>query len=81
MSKHRRSMEWPEKPVAVATVVPLGDMVLSGIVKTSRGYAVATAVISDAGELLSWKLGNSQAYKQFVAVEHKAIVAARGQKL
>lgn len=81
MSKHRRSMDWPEKPFAVATVAPIGDMVLSGLVRTSKGYAVATAVISDAGELLSWKLGNSQAYKQFVAIEHKAIVASRGQKL
>lgn len=69
MSKPHRA----SKPiVGPEGATPLGQMILSGVVKTNRGYAVATAVVSPNGEI-TITLGNSQAFPEHVAVEHKRI--------
>lgn len=56
-----------ESPDGVNVVRP---MTLSGIVRTTRGFAVATVELAADGSVLSVKLGNSQSEKQFVAGEH-----------
>lgn len=51
--------------------VPVAKMFLSGIVKTSKGYAVATAAINSDGTVDSIALGRSQLDIRFVAKEHQ----------
>ena len=46
-------------------------MVLTGLVRTSRGFAVATATLEPDGTVRSVRLGHSQAFKTFVAMEHQ----------
>jgi hypothetical protein len=54
------------------TITP---MLLSGLVKTEKGYAVATAELSPTGSVLRLDIGPSQAYPQFVALEHKRLLS------
>lgn len=63
----------PRPPTAIDGGTPIGPMTLSGVVKTTRGYAVATATF-DADGNATVKLGNSQAYPEHVAAEHKRIL-------
>ena len=49
---------------------PVGPMTTSGVVKTTKGYAVATVTVDEDGSL-SVKLARSQAFKQYIAAEHK----------
>lgn len=51
---------------------PTGDMELSGVVRTSRGYAVAQALVKADGSV-TVTLGPSQAYPEHVAHEHKRV--------
>lgn len=69
---------------AVKTVSPDGatvvkEMILTGLVKTTKGYAVATVVLRPTGEVVSCALGHSQAYKEFVALEHSRLVLKLAQ--
>lgn len=48
---------------------PTRPMTLTGVVRTSKGFAVAVATFGLDGTLVV-KLGNSQSEKQFVAHEH-----------
>lgn len=61
--------------------VPVGMLRLSGIVKTTNGFAVATVELSLAEwhALASKKLGRSQAFPEHVALEHKQTVMKLGQ--
>lgn len=49
---------------------PKGPMTLTGIVRTTRGYAVAIATLDAEGNVQTVKLGHSQTERQFVAQEH-----------
>lgn len=64
-----------QAPAAVVSALDsatvMKPMVLTGLVRTSRGYAVATAVLEPDGTARSVKLGHSQAYKSPVALEHQ----------
>jgi len=51
-------------------------LVLSGVVKTSKGYAVARATLKPDGTVEAVSLMPSQAFKQYVAAQHKRIVLA-----
>ena len=53
---------------------PLGEMRLSGVVRTSGGYAVVTVDISADGGM-AVKLGPSQRVLEFVCAEHKRLLA------
>lgn len=83
----RRGAPLPPRPAAPAAPllksdsVPVGMMRLSGIVKTSNGFAVASVELSAAewAALASKKLGKSQAFKEFVAREHREVVVRLGQ--
>lgn len=56
---------------------PVGAMTLVGVVKTTKGYAVATVKLDEEGAVTSVTLGGSQFYKEHVAREQKgAMVAA-----
>lgn len=61
-----------EEPRVVSPdgATPVGDMTLSGVVKTSKGYAVATATIAPDGSA-TVRLSHSQSSKEFVAAQQK----------
>lgn len=65
----------PKKLAGPDGAEPTKAMVLTGVVKTSKGYAVATAVVDREG-VAKLSLGTSQAYKEFVAREHKRLALA-----
>lgn len=70
----------PEAP-SKSVSVPVGTMRLSGVVKTTNGFAVASVELTrDEWELISSKrLGRSQAWPNFVADEHRKVVSTFGQ--
>lgn len=51
---------------------PTGAMTLSGVVKTTKGHAVATVTIAPDGSH-AVKLGVSHAFKEFAAREHRGL--------
>ena len=54
-----------------------GNATLTGLVRTTRGYATALVELAPDGSLMSVRLGLSQTEKRFVAIEHKrALIAA-----
>lgn len=65
-----------EPPVGPDDAFPVKSMALSGVVRTSKGYAVAVVTLSPDGEVLSLTLGRSQVGKQYVAAEHKNVMVA-----
>ncbi len=54
---------------------PAAQMTLTGVVKTSKGYAVAVATIAKDGTV-ALKLRSSQSMREFVALEHKRLAHA-----
>ncbi len=51
---------------------PHGEMTLTGVVRTTKGYAVAVGHVLKDGTV-TITLGTSQSHKEFVALEHKRI--------
>jgi hypothetical protein len=49
-------------------------MVLTGIVRTSKGYATVVVEMAPDGAVLSLKVGPSQAEKRFEARRHKDVM-------
>lgn len=76
----RREESKPEPLVGPDGGTPTAPMVLSGVVKTSRGYAVALATLRADGTVERVELKGSQAFKQYVAAQHKNIVLAEALK-
>jgi hypothetical protein len=62
------------KPDSLDGATPVGPMVLTGVVRTTKGYAVARAVVKDGAAVVT--LGHSQTHKEFVAMEHKKVLIA-----
>lgn len=52
---------------------PVGTMRLTGVIRTTRGYAVAQETV-DADGARSLVIGPSQAFPEHVASEHKRVV-------
>ena len=59
---------------------PTAPLSLTGVVKTSRGFAVARATFAPDGSLIGVELQRSQAFKQYVAAEHKRLVVSEALK-
>ena len=59
---------------------PLRPMVLTGIVRTGKGYALATAVLTADGRVASVSLGHSQSQKEYIAIEHKRALTVASSK-
>ncbi len=60
---------------------PAAPMVLTGLVKTSKGYAVAVATFEADGSLQSLEVGPSQANKVYVAMKHQRMLAPMAVKV
>lgn len=73
MSRERRHLP-SQRVEAVDDATLKGNATLTGLVRTSRGYATAVAVFAPDGSVVSLKLGLSQAHKPFAAIEHKKAV-------
>lgn len=58
-----------------------GNATLTGIVKTTKGYAVAMVELAPDGSLITAFVGPSQANKVFVAKEHHRMLAPLAVKL
>ena len=65
----------PSRPKLVGPdgASPVGAMTLTGLVRTSRGYAVASLVVEPDGTQ-AFRLGNSQVYPEHIAAEHKKML-------
>jgi hypothetical protein len=59
---------------AVDGATPTAPMRLSGLVRTSRGFAVARVVLRPDGTVESLELGPSQSQREYVAMQHKRLV-------
>lgn len=59
---------------------PSGPIEISGITKTSLGYAVVRAVLKPDGSVESVSMTASQAFKEHVASQHKRIALAEALK-
>ncbi len=68
MSRERRHLTSVASPDG-ATLK--GNATVTGLVKTSRGYATAIVELAPDGTTVAVRLGLSQAEKRFVAIEHK----------
>lgn len=68
-----------DKPKPKATLkgpdgaTPSSTMDVSGVVKTTKGYAVCSVKMAADGSVLSVSLSDSQAYKQHVAMIAKRV--------
>jgi hypothetical protein len=60
---------------------PERSMVLAGIVRTSKGFAVAVAELAADGTTTSLRIGRSQTIREFVALEHKKMLAPMAMKV
>lgn len=60
---------------------PVGPLRLCGIVKTKNGFAVAEVelTVEEWGAIMAKKIGPSQTFKQFIAMQHKTAVMRLGQ--
>jgi hypothetical protein len=58
-------------------------MTLCGIVRTANGYALCTAEIEPgaAPKVLSVKCGPSQSHMEYIAMEHKKLIAVLARKV
>jgi hypothetical protein len=74
MKPQPQSIQKP-RPQSLDGAEPAGTMVLTGVVRTTKGYAVARAVIARDGNV-TVTLGHSQTHKEFVAIEHKRSLTA-----
>lgn len=79
------SLREEARPAAKASAsdsIPIGPLRLSGIVKTTNGFAVASVELSvEEWEFVTTKsIGASQRFKEYIALEHKRMVSALGQK-
>lgn len=78
-----------QKPTRAKTTGPdgaftVGPFTLAGMVRTTRGYAVAISTFAADGSLISTTLGNSQVApygKPFIAAEHVRLATALAAKL
>lgn len=73
-----------QRPRGADDATPVGSMTLSGVIRTTKGYALATAVFSPDGSLTSLALGISQAYphgKPHIAREHVRLATELAGKL
>jgi hypothetical protein len=79
----------PTKPITDSAIdyprgrdgaIPVASMVLSGIVRTSKGFAVCLARLRADGTVENVELGRSQVFKEHVAAEHKPLVVQAAQK-
>lgn len=67
----RREAARPAPPTGPDGAIPVALMTLSGVVKTSRGFAVCRAVLRPDGTVERIELlGPSQARKEFIAGQH-----------
>lgn len=66
-------------PTGVDGATLVGGGTLTGVVKTTRGYALATATVMPDGTTVV-TLGNSQAFKQFVVEQQKRAGLAGAMK-
>lgn len=62
-----------------ATLTKTGGVV-TGLVRTSKGYAVATIELDGEGRTTSVRLGHSQTQKEFAAREHLRVVTREALK-
>ncbi len=70
------------KPRGSDGAEPVKPLVLAGMVKTGRGYALAEVTLSPGGEVVSLRIGPSQSHPQFVALElRRAITALNAEAL
>ncbi len=77
MSKHQQKHVETHKVTSPDGAEPTKPMVLMAPVRTTKGYAVAKAIVAPDGSLISISLGHSQEFKQFIALEHhKALAVA-----
>lgn len=60
--------------------IPSDVMRLSGIVKTTNGFCVATCELTKDGQLQNLVLGKSQRLPEFVAIEHRPIAGRLAQR-
>lgn len=77
MSRPRHAPPAPSKSTSYSSIDGAelaAPMVLTGVVKTTKGYAVAIAKFHADGRLDSLKLQLSQAFKEHVAREHKKVL-------
>lgn len=61
--------------VTVDSATLKGNATLTGIVRTTRGYAVARIELAPDGAVVRIVVGPSQANKAFVAIEHQRMLA------
>lgn len=71
-----------KQAIALSESVPTGPLRLSGIVKTTNGFAVADVELTvEEWELIAQKrIGASQRFKEYIAMEHKRLVTVLGQQ-
>jgi hypothetical protein len=80
VSRERKHLE--RSPLVTADSATLkGNAVLTGVVRTTKGYAVARVELGPDGSLIQAWLGPSQANKVFVAQEHHRMLAPLAVKL
>lgn len=80
MSRDRKHIA--RAPVTLADEAALnGSATLTGLVKTTKGYAVAIAEFSPDGSLAQLVIGPSQANKIYAAKEHQRMLAPLAVKL
>lgn len=77
MSRRRRIPDSGQHMEVADDAIPTKNMILTGLVRTSKGYALAIVEYAPDGSLVALRLGRSQADKVFVAMAHKeALVKA-----
>lgn len=67
------------RPVGPDGATLVGDGTLTGVVKTSKGYALMTAEVAPDGSVVLTVSG-SQAFKQFVVTQQKRAAFAGAMK-
>lgn len=60
-----------EKPTGPEGATLARDATLTGVVRTSKGFAVVRLVLTPGGAVKSCRVGRSQAQIDFIAAEHK----------
>lgn len=65
------------KPVTgVDGATAKGAMTVTGVIRTTKGFAVAEVVLSPTGDVLTIHVGVSQTERHFIALEHKRVAVA-----
>jgi hypothetical protein len=65
-----KSKDLPPRCIGPDDATPMGDMVMFGMVKTTKGFAVCTATVSADGST-RLALSGSQSFREYVAAELK----------